>query len=196
MHSKSATAPTISEAKILTLGSVHDTGGAVRFNMPNHCFNKLTVTGPRNAVELFKAVCYDPERKHEISFNKLVPMPPLVNFTTSPKRDEGEWTKLFQALGVEDEWYLWACANWGTKWDAYDQEETEPPILCKDYKHREEQENVKKDTTQVSAGFKFATAWGPPDIWITKVAKLFSMLKFQLVWREEGGDCGRILLNN
>lgn len=49
-------------------------------------------------------------------------------------------------------WYDWSIANWGTKWNAYDQE------LVEDH--------------PVEYSFVFYTAWAPPDPIIDRMAEL------------------------
>jgi Ferredoxin-like domain in Api92-like protein len=64
-------------------------------------------------------------------------------------------------------WYEWSCANWGTKWDAYDYEERE-----------------------VSPGrfvFKFETAWSPPEPIFEKLAEIWPDLVIETESIDEGG---------
>jgi hypothetical protein len=46
------------------------------------------------------------------------------------------------------DWYSWSCANWGTKWNAYDGLVTD---------------TVEGDTTTLK--LRFDTAWSPPEPW-------------------------------
>ena len=68
--------------------------------MPNWCENKLTVTGPSEALSQLVDLCKGPssvegEGAVFLCFPNIIPQP---HFTG------------------EDEWYGWNCTNWGTKW--------------------------------------------------------------------------------
>jgi hypothetical protein len=63
-------------------------------------------------------------------------------------------------------WYDWQTKNWGTKWDL--DEET---VVTKGHGH---------------ITYEFNSAWAPPDAWLIKVAKLFSTLRFTLMYAEPG----------
>ena len=65
-------------------------------------------------------------------------------------------------------WYNWAVANWGTKWNAYQQEKPETNVLM------------------------FETAWaGVPDL-IDKLSAKFPNVSFTYKWSDEdtGCNCG------
>lgn len=64
-------------------------------------------------------------------------------------------------------WYEWSCANWGTKWDAYD------------YKER------VNDLGRFV--FKFETAWSPPVPILTKLAEMWPKLTIETKSIDEGG---------
>jgi len=105
--------------------------------MPNECYNTITIRGskknPVNTFERFKdTLDYDECDRPYFSFNQTVPCP----------EDQ------------QNNWFLWRNANWGTKWDATDQEcELEP------------------DYFQVSC----LTAWAPPLEWAEACAKKFDL---------------------
>lgn len=65
--------------------------------MPNHCSNKLIVTGTDADVNAFRDALLKGGKEPEI--NNLIPMPDDV--------------------GNSDNWYSWAIENWGSKWGAY-----------------------------------------------------------------------------
>jgi hypothetical protein len=80
--------------------------------------------------------------------------------------------KCLQAIvetGYAD-WHEWACANWGTKWNAYDYEERE----------RSEGRFV----------FKFETAWSFPEPVFRKLAEMYPGLTFDVLSYDEGGWFG------
>tara|TARA_B110000091_G_scaffold87803_2_gene96358 strand:- start:9199 stop:9927 length:729 start_codon:yes stop_codon:yes gene_type:complete len=64
------------------------------------------------------------------------------------------------------DWYNWANANWGTKWNAYDGYAVE----------------VEGDCFVVF----FCTAWSPPMPIIKEMAKLFPKLTIEMEYQEEG----------
>jgi hypothetical protein len=64
---------------------------------------------------------------------------------------------------LEDWDNRWCIENWGTKWDA-------------------------NETIEDDEGTHFNTAWGPPRVWLEKVAEKYSYLQFSLRYAEEGMD--------
>lgn len=74
-------------------------------------------------------------------------------------------------------WYEWSQANWGTKWNAYDQVEVERP-------------------TQSPFQFEFSTAWSTPmPIWDALQEKLPEGTSIHLTWMDEGGPSGIIIFD-
>ena len=73
----------------------------------------------------------------------------------------------------ETTWYEWRCANWGTKWNAYDQ-------------------------TGGDGWLTFETAWSAPHPVIDKLAEMFPQVKITHKWADEdyGNNCGcRVYVN-
>lgn len=66
-------------------------------------------------------------------------------------------------------WYSWACANWGTKWNAYD------------------------ITVDASGEIYFTTAWSAPHPVMAALAEKFPTLGFAHDWADEctGSNAGR-----
>lgn len=124
--------------------------------MPNWCHNTLTVTGKE--VSEFKKKAKSNESA--LSFNNFVPMPEELKNTKSP--DEKN-PKLIKKYGA-DNWYDWACINWGTKWDI-------EAKLIKDKKNE--------------LVYKFNTAWCPPFPWLAVVSRKFARLKFKIEYFDE-----------
>lgn len=54
--------------------------------MPNICYNKISIVGHKEDLDLFE--------QHKLSFEHFYPIP----------------------TDQEANWYEWRCANWGTKW--------------------------------------------------------------------------------
>lgn len=69
--------------------------------MPNWCNNKLTISGNKENLSVFKNQVRGKET--DICLNNLVPMPKELENTISP--------------GDNDNWYNWRLRNWGIKWD-------------------------------------------------------------------------------
>lgn len=69
--------------------------------MPNWCSNKLTITGDKENLTIFKDQVIGIET--DICLDNLVPMPKELNDTKSP--------------GDDPNWYDWRIRNWGIKWD-------------------------------------------------------------------------------
>jgi hypothetical protein len=68
------------------------------------------------------------------------------------------------------DWYDWACKNWGTKWNAYDQSIGEF-----------EETNSGFGTITII----FDTAWSTPYPVIVKLAKMFPNIRMELRWADE-----------
>ena len=69
-------------------------------------------------------------------------------------------------------WYNWCIKNWGTKWDAYDQDL-----------------NLNSD---VNATISFSTAWSAPHPVIEKISEKYPDLSIEHKWADEdiGNNCG------
>lgn len=75
--------------------------------MPNHCYQSVTITGPRAVVHHL----YYQLTEHKRFCDAVVPMP-LEPWLVEDSFDEHGW-------------YGWRVKNWGTKWDVVDVEVTE-----------------------------------------------------------------------
>jgi hypothetical protein len=69
--------------------------------MPNWCSNKLTITGNKENLAVFKDQVKG--KRTDLCLNNLVPMPKELEGTTSP--------------GDDPNWYEWRLRNWGIKWN-------------------------------------------------------------------------------
>lgn len=74
--------------------------------MPNHCFNRVRITGTPDDITAVAALLITPDGT--ITFTKVVPQP--------------------EGLTDGDGWYDWRVTRWGTKWDAYDCEVTDRDV--------------------------------------------------------------------
>jgi hypothetical protein len=124
--------------------------------MPNWCFNKLTITGPKADVQAFKAkaVGYSPWEQPAgepavLNFHSLVPVPEEV-----------------LKAGYDSAGYHWEVENWGCKWGAGN-----TTIL---------------DEWEGFIAYEFSTAWSPPEKFLEKVAVQWRALQFVLEYEEPG----------
>jgi len=156
--------------------------------MPNWCWNKVKISGPADEVRKLAELVRTNESA--FSFNKVIPMPEELAgihcgfSTTHDGKKVRNWRVVDRKTVAVNEkalvkkcgfvnWYDWAYANWGTKWDASDTE-----TVC---------HNRKGHGT---ATISFTTAWGPPEPVLARLAELFPSLKIKLNWNEEGGQKG------
>ena len=123
--------------------------------MPNHCYNRVTISAKEGKEDQFKAVLKAFES--DSPFQALYPQPDWPN----TPNDKGELPKLKELKNPDgsifhityefpdgkndDRWYDWCYQHWGTKWDAYDRSEADIDEECG------------------YAEFEFHTAWGPAD---------------------------------
>ena len=139
--------------------------------MPNHCGNRLTVTGDfKDRQEFVDGVREKPESEEvkiedlkPLDFNRIIPEPPNVDkwVDTSVPRHP---IQLF--LGMNGGCIAWRNKHWGTKWGAYE------VVL----EHNEEK-----------TVFTFQTAWAPPNENLMKaMAAKFPKVKLDLRYAERG----------
>jgi len=151
--------------------------------MPNHITNILTIDGPASRVkeiyaaispaapeplstpaepvskeEIFKPATPDElaiRRKNlrEIDFNKIVPTPSHIY--------QGDLGQEEQERYGRDNWYDWNINNWGTKWNAYDQEMLDDKTIS------------------------FNTAWSMPQPVIRALSEKFPDVTVKVKWADE-----------
>lgn len=106
--------------------------------MPNNVTNTVRISGPKDdlltILELMKG-----EDGHAFDFEQILPMPKefegiITGCCTIDGKQCQKWrqikgravpisdeeTKELKAKYGHDNWYDWAYANWGTKWNSYD----------------------------------------------------------------------------
>lgn len=149
--------------------------------MPNWCENRITIDGePDEIAKVKKAIR---NKKGVVSFEGITPMPEILRRLCRGFRtidgveyriwiDDGDGDRALteaeqaevDATGYPD-WYEWANANWGTKWD-----------LKLDHIH-EDDDHIE---------IRFDTAWGPPEPWIRKLREKFPEVRVTAFFDEPG----------
>ena len=168
--------------------------------MPNWCHNKLTIKGAPALVAECVAQVAHPEQDDEsvageaeamrlaaqtavnqpLDFEQIAPMP--EELSREDAVDTARAEELRRRYGAAD-WYEWALANWGTKWNA-DFDGVFPAIAA-----GEEAELPRGRQPIIEPGsafYAFETAWSPPVPVITTLAKRYPGLEIELVWGEPG----------
>lgn len=113
--------------------------------MPNWCDNSVTFTH-EDPTQIQRLVAAYNEGK---LFNEFMPLPEELRETTSPLQGEDSESadRLIEKYGFAN-WYDWQVSNWGTKWDADNNGNTE---------------TVDAAATEFTVSFQ--TAWSPPGAW-------------------------------
>lgn len=129
--------------------------------MPNHVENHLIFDCSQERFqEILRAICYEETSDSEktglgtFDFSKLIPMPDYIyrgNLGTEEKQLYGK-----------NNWYDWSIANWGTKWNSY--------------------ENFYDEDMKT---LSFQTAWSAPRPVIKQLAKRFPDVRFTHEWADE-----------
>jgi hypothetical protein len=122
--------------------------------MPNHCDNRLEIFGKAKAinklmkqVEITESESTAQHEKTIFSCHKVIPQPSFVG----------------------DEWYSWNVSNWGSKWGAYDI-------------------NESGDWEEGYWILTFNTAWSPITPVIAELASQHPKLEFLYSYYEGGSD--------
>lgn len=163
--------------------------------MPNWVYTTMTVTGPKQSREAFKAKAAKPyttrhkgvfvegkgydsdavnvvENESDISFWNFITPTDLDAYFGPEKKPDNYDTMTFDERMVEamqfkgDHWYDWNVRNWGTKWDACD-------ATC--------------DDNEESIAYRFSTAWSPAEGAFRAMAKQHPDLEFEFHCTEEQG---------
>lgn len=151
--------------------------------MPNHIRNRLTIFGNKEDIEkCLKEISgiydgkYDDGGVRRIDFRKIVPMPEEIFNTEAPNRNEELAKELKKKYGHPD-WYEWSCANWGTKWNAY---------------------NIEEEEYDKPNSISFDTAWSSPRPVILELSKKYPDLDFGVIYADEdwGSNYGQYIYSN
>lgn len=129
--------------------------------MPNHCGNRITVTGDFKARDTFvQGVKGDKDDAKPLEFGKIIPEPEDVNNWAPPGPSSP--LQLFMGGGC----ISWRNEYWGNKWGAYE------AVL---------------EHTQEKTVYTFLTAWSPPNDNLMKaMAAKFPDVKLDLRYAECG----------
>jgi len=174
--------------------------------MPNWCYNKLQITGSKADIKKFRLKAEGHQQNYnefsglqngkwpihddirleslvasppepgdivKFSFHALVPVP--EDFRCFPY-DDTRARELGELVGIPRPYggYNWESLNWGVKWGACD--------------------SVLVNEEDFYLEYEFNTAWGPPGVFMEKVAELFPNLHFELGYSEPGmGFCGQMI---
>jgi len=145
--------------------------------MPNWSDNMLRVSGDMDEVMRFHNMFLGRRENLIVEQVKVDGSKEIVAvrdaapnlFMWNTLRPEGDEEAKYPHDGY---WYDWNCANWGTKWDLRDQ-----------------RFEIGDDFVE----YYFLTPWGPPTLWIDKMAQRHPTLRWVCEWDEEGGFYGEII---
>ena len=129
--------------------------------MPNWCNNSITITGDVETLSQLKPVI----AAGEGLLQAIKPMPKELGETVKGSGDELQTTE----YDGHTNWYDWAVANWGTKWD----------VEC----HLEFEDNGD-GTAEVSGWFD--SAWAPPVDAFATLAEDWDSCYIELMYEEPG----------
>ncbi len=163
--------------------------------MPNWVYTTMTVTGPKQSLEAFRAKAakpyttrhkgvftegkgYDPdavnvvEHASDMSFWNFIAPTDLDAYFGPEKKPDNYDTMTFDERMAEamkfsgDHWYDWNVRNWGTKWDACD-------ATC--------------DEASDAIAYNFSTAWSPATGAFAAMVRQHPELEFEFHNTEEQG---------
>lgn len=154
--------------------------------MPNWCENELTVSYDETEAQdkLFEFIAKVEALENQSLLGSFVPMPEALTIvhkghTTIDGTKVTHWAEdadnnprlltmkeqlAIRKTGYKD-WYDWAIANWGTKWDC---------------------QFKIKDSDEYGCVLTFETAWEPPTRWFEQLKEQWPDLSFSLFYKEEG----------
>jgi len=142
--------------------------------MPNWVSNELRCTAQKNILDqLLNAVTTD----ENFDFNKIIPMPEHQPDLSKPNPFWGEgnnYSPEEQEPFGENNWYHWATANWGSKWNASDTYITRP--------------NQDGD----DAVIWFQTPWSQVDNIILQLSEMFPTVVFRYRYEEPDLELGGV----
>lgn len=138
----------------------------------------------------------DKDTPRPIDFSKIIPMPPSLDLKSGieamvikqemqgrgdsfadmrerPGFDQAVYEQCLENVRLygAPTWYEWSIANWGTKWNAYQQKIIEPNLI------------------------EFQTAWNAPRKFLQMLAARFPDVEFVVEYADEdfGSNCGTLI---
>lgn len=136
--------------------------------MPNHCSNRITIRCDfplKRDLEVLIDSLKNEDLDTVFDFNAVIPMPPELNpppvdYRTLSEADRDEIcmsdeitnARLRKVYGA-DNWKDWSIRNWGTKWNAYEDQILEQGVRSK---------YPKDGNVDAYVIYTFSTAWEPP----------------------------------
>lgn len=133
--------------------------------MPNHCFNQLEVTGPKEQLfEFYERIT----AANDGIIRPFIPFPEELNGKEITDKDNKVVGRAFS-----DDGYSWCMENWGTKWADYDTEVVDEPFSI-------------EGTDEWRVNFTFDSAWCPPEAAIQTIGGMFPNLYFKNYYEEFG----------
>lgn len=143
--------------------------------MPNYVVNKIKIKG--NKEEIDKLLNFiKADDGFCIDFNKIIPMPKWVYHGNLSRKEEEKY-------GEENCWYEWSIKNWGTKWNAFEADDSYYFKLP----HTKEENTIF-----------FETAWNGVPKLISKLGFIFPTLTIEYYWYDEdfGSNVGHITIQD
>lgn len=173
--------------------------------MPNHCYNRLSVSGdPEQLHQFTQAILKEPNKDGYISIKQLVPMPTVLEGTQSPTLESPEphpqWAESLANGTITQEWHDELVANRRASYEAGVKAKAETGYSnwwdwaldnwgtkWGDYDHAENFEDGVQLGDENYFSVSFTTAWCPfiENFW-TKVSAMFPGLEFLIVYDEPG----------
>tara|TARA_Y100001937_G_scaffold128673_1_gene206631 strand:- start:2412 stop:3134 length:723 start_codon:yes stop_codon:yes gene_type:complete len=134
----------------------------------------VLATTKEDFVALDKIINYQWAAEHygfkdtdEINLKRVKTLDKMKTEVKESEIEEADKALLNEKLYGHKDWYNWSIDNWGTKWDASN-------------------DNGISHQNKDELCLGFDTAWAPPIPWLQKVTDRYKRLKFTLEYQEEG----------
>ena len=181
--------------------------------MPNHVTNivRIVDAAPSRIQEIFTQIL---DHQGRIDFRRIVPMPKILEGTTSPNTVNP--VECAAETGYAS-WYEFCNAEWGTKWNAYEQETFYKQVgfrfwhrtwisnkWDKDHVYRcyPDRINKKRYKAALKKGgmdsIQFQTAWCIPQPIYERLSRLYPDVVFSITYADEdvGSNCGEFKIQD
>lgn len=136
--------------------------------MPNHVTTRLKMSGSPEQISTFvgKHIATREHGMRCFDFQSVAPIPEILKSTTNPNRGTEEAKHALEQTGYAN-WYDWAIAVWGTKWNAF---------------HFSEEPHLPGDTEYECS---FDTAWSYPQALFERLEDMYPDLKMEVAFFDE-----------